>query len=280
MTFRVFSLLFPFLCAPLRPLRLNYRRPAMAVDKSPGRIRAMFGEIAPRYDLLNHLLSAGIDRWWRRRTVRLAPAAGEGPVLDVCTGTGDLALAYWRSRRGQLPVVGVDFCRPMLQLGREKVRRAGAAGKVTLLEADALSLPFADDLFQVVCIAFGLRNLADPDRGLRGDGPGVPAGGAGRGAGVFAAAVAAAAGDLRLVFPPRPAADRTGIGPQSAGSLQLPSGQRRGVFSAGGVGPEDGAGGAGRSPLLSADVWHRELVRGRESVEGSGFRYWPGWHGQ
>lgn len=139
----------------------------MAVDKSPGRIRTMFGEIAPRYDVLNHLLSAGIDRWWRRRTVRLAPAVGEEPVLDVCTGTGDLALAYWRSRQGQPPVVGVDFCRPMLQLGREKAARAGAAGKVTLLEADALSLPFADDLFQVVSIAFGLRNLADPDRGLR-----------------------------------------------------------------------------------------------------------------
>jgi len=139
----------------------------MAVDKTPERIRAMFGEIAPRYDLLNHLLSAGIDRRWRRRTVRLAPAAGDGPVLDVCTGTGDLALAYWRSRHGKAPVVGVDFCRPMLRLAQDKARLAGAAGEVTFLEADALCLPFADDLFQVVSIAFGLRNLADPDRGLR-----------------------------------------------------------------------------------------------------------------
>ena len=139
----------------------------MAVDKTPERIRAMFGEIAPRYDLLNHLLSAGIDRRWRRRTVRLAPATGDGPVLDVCTGTGDLALAYWRSRHGKTPVVGVDFCRPMLRLAQEKARLAGAAGEVTFLEADALSLPFADDHFQVVSIAFGLRNLVDPDRGLR-----------------------------------------------------------------------------------------------------------------
>lgn len=138
----------------------------MAVDKSPERICAMFGEIAPRYDLLNHLLSAGIDRRWRRRTVRLAPATA-GPVLDVCTGTGDLALAYWRSGHGRVQVVGVDFCRPMLELGRAKVRRAAATGRVELLEADALNLPFADGSFEVVSIAFGLRNLADADRGLR-----------------------------------------------------------------------------------------------------------------
>jgi demethylmenaquinone methyltransferase / 2-methoxy-6-polyprenyl-1,4-benzoquinol methylase len=127
----------------------------------------MFGAIAPRYDLLNHWLSAGIDRWWRRRTVQLASASGEGPVLDVATGTGDLALAYWRSGGGRVRVVGVDFCRPMLDLGREKIRRAGADGSLTLLEADALNLPFADGSFEVISIAFGLRNLADPDRGLR-----------------------------------------------------------------------------------------------------------------
>ena len=138
----------------------------MAVDKTPERVRTMFGEIAPRYDLLNCLLSAGIDRWWRRWTVRLAPAEGEGPVLDVCTGTGDLALAYWRSRHGKVPVVGIDFCRPMLDLAQEKLRRAGA-NSVALLEADALNLPFDDDAFEVVAIAFGLRNLVDPDRGLR-----------------------------------------------------------------------------------------------------------------
>jgi len=138
----------------------------MAVDKSSPRIRQMFGEIARRYDLLNHLLSAGMDRWWRRRTVRLAPPAAEGPVLDVCTGTADLALAYWRFGRGRLRGVGADFCRPMLVLGQEKCRRAEAVG-LTLVEADAQQLPFADDTFQVVSVAFGLRNVSDPDRGLR-----------------------------------------------------------------------------------------------------------------
>jgi demethylmenaquinone methyltransferase/2-methoxy-6-polyprenyl-1,4-benzoquinol methylase len=138
----------------------------MSVDKSPRRIRQMFGEIARRYDLLNHLLSAGMDRWWRRRTVRLAPPGGEGAVLDVCTGTADLALAYWRYGGGRVRVVGADFCRPMLRLGQEKCHRAKAVG-LSLVEADAQHLPFADNTFQVVSVAFGLRNLSDPDRGLR-----------------------------------------------------------------------------------------------------------------
>jgi len=137
----------------------------LSVDISADRIRRMFAEIARRYDLLNHLLSLGIDRWWRRRTVRLVPARGAGPILDVCTGTGDLALAYWRACKGRVPIVGADFCRPMLDVGRQKCRRAGAE-QVELVEADAERLPFADDTFQVVCVAFGLRNVSDTGRGL------------------------------------------------------------------------------------------------------------------
>lgn len=128
----------------------------------------MFGEIARRYDLLNHLLSMGIDRSWRRRTVKLVPPAeDQGPILDVCTGTGDLALAYWRASGGQTPILGADFCHPMLTIGQEKCRRAGAADRITLLEADARRLPFPDDTFQIVCVAFGLRNVVDTDEGLR-----------------------------------------------------------------------------------------------------------------
>ena len=127
----------------------------------------MFGEIAGRYDFLNRLLSLGIDRSWRRRTVKLVPPAGNAPILDVCTGTADLALAYWRAGKGQVPVVGTDFCQPMLAIGREKCRRAGAADQITLLEADTLRLPFPDDTFQIVCVAFGLRNVSDTDAGLR-----------------------------------------------------------------------------------------------------------------
>ncbi len=139
----------------------------MSIDKSSTRVRRMFGEIARRYDLLNHLLSLGIDRSWRRRTVRLVPPQDDGPILDVCTGTADLALAYWRASRGGVPIVGADFCGPMLAIGREKCRRAGAENRITLVEADARRLPFGDDKFQIVCVAFGLRNVSDTHQGLR-----------------------------------------------------------------------------------------------------------------
>ena len=127
----------------------------------------MFGEIAGRYDFLNRLLSLGIDRRWRRKTVELVPPIGDAPILDVCAGTADLALAYWRASGGMVHVVGTDFCLPMLEIGREKCRRAGADAQVSLLEADTLQLPFPDNTFQIVSVAFGLRNLADTDAGLR-----------------------------------------------------------------------------------------------------------------
>jgi demethylmenaquinone methyltransferase / 2-methoxy-6-polyprenyl-1,4-benzoquinol methylase len=140
----------------------------MQLDKSSARIRQMFGEIAGRYDLLNHVLSLGIDLAWRRKTVRRVPyVTGNGPILDVCTGTGDLALAYWRASGRRARIVGADFCHPMLVLAKQKSRRAGAEEQVSWIEADAQQLPFADDLFQIVCVAFGLRNVSDTDRGLR-----------------------------------------------------------------------------------------------------------------
>ncbi len=139
----------------------------MTIDKSSARVRAMFGQIARRYDFLNHFLSLGIDRSWRRRTTKLVPPTDTGPILDICTGTADLALAYWRASGRRVPIVGADFCRPMLAVGRDKCRRAGADDRITLLEADARRLPFPDDTFQIVCVAFGLRNVSDTDEGLR-----------------------------------------------------------------------------------------------------------------
>lgn len=126
----------------------------------------MFGQIAPRYDLLNHLLSLNIDRYWRWRTTRLVPPA-HGPVLDLCTGTGDLALAYDRAARGGAPIVGADFCHEMLVRALRKAARRGAGGRVQFLEADAQQLPFPENHFQVTTVAFGLRNVTDADRGLR-----------------------------------------------------------------------------------------------------------------
>ncbi|HWB00610.1 MAG TPA: bifunctional demethylmenaquinone methyltransferase/2-methoxy-6-polyprenyl-1,4-benzoquinol methylase UbiE [Pirellulales bacterium] len=138
----------------------------MPVDKSEARVRRMFGDIAARYDLLNHLLSLNLDKYWRWRTVRDVPPRGGEPVLDLCTGTGDLALAYARATDGQTPVVAADFCHPMLVVGRAKSARAGINGAVRFVEADAQHLPLPDDYFQIVSVAFGLRNVTDTDRGL------------------------------------------------------------------------------------------------------------------
>src|SRR4051812_24334429 len=137
------------------------------LDKREVRIRRMFGSIAPSYDLLNHLLSLNVDHYWRWRTTRLVPPAGDGPVLDLCTGTGDLALAYDRAAGGKVPVVGADFCHEMLVLAAAKTGRRQALGRIKFLEADAQRLPFADDLFQITTVAFGLRNVTDTDQGLR-----------------------------------------------------------------------------------------------------------------
>src|SRR6059058_1915673 len=104
------------------------------LDKRETRIRRMFNGIAPRYDLLNHLLSLNIDRYWRWRTTRLVPPAGDAPILDLCTGTGDLALAYDRAARRQAPIVGADFCHEMLVRATDKTRRRGAAGRVRYVE--------------------------------------------------------------------------------------------------------------------------------------------------
>ncbi len=136
------------------------------IDKSAMRVRRMFGQIAPRYDLVNHLLSLSIDRRWRRKAVRLAPPEGSEPILDVCTGTADLALAYRQAASAATRIVGADFCRPMLAVAARKCRRLGDRGRVELVEADALRLPFPDDGFQLVSVAFGLRNMADTDAGL------------------------------------------------------------------------------------------------------------------
>jgi demethylmenaquinone methyltransferase/2-methoxy-6-polyprenyl-1,4-benzoquinol methylase len=138
----------------------------MTVDKSGERVKRMFGEIAPRYDLMNHVLSMNVDRYWRWRTCRLTrPVAGE-PILDLCTGTGDLAFAFHRYTHGQAPIVAADFCPEMLEIGEAKKRRAGLNGEIKFMEADAQSLPFPDNHFQLVSVAFGLRNVADTDRGL------------------------------------------------------------------------------------------------------------------
>lgn len=125
----------------------------------------MFAGIASRYDLLNHLLSANIDRRWRARVVRhvLAELRGGGRALDVACGTGDLSLALAEGTGAN--VTGLDFCRPMLDFAARKSE--DRAGGILYVEGDALRLPFADETFDAVTIAFGLRNLASVEGGLR-----------------------------------------------------------------------------------------------------------------
>jgi demethylmenaquinone methyltransferase/2-methoxy-6-polyprenyl-1,4-benzoquinol methylase len=138
----------------------------MNVDKSDARVKRMFGQIAPRYDRMNHLLSMNVDRYWRWKTVRRVAPQGTAPILDVCTGTGDLAFAYLRRVQPGTEVVATDFCREMLHQGSLKQQRQRGTGQVTFLEADTQQLPFDDDLFQIVSVAFGLRNVSDTDQGL------------------------------------------------------------------------------------------------------------------
>lgn len=136
------------------------------LDKRETRIRRMFEHIAPSYDFLNHLLSFNVDHYWRWRTTRLAPPRGKAPILDLCTGTGDLALAYDRATGGTVPIVAADFCHGMLQRAIVKARQARALGRIRFLEADAQKLPFPNDSFQIATVAFGLRNVTNTDRGL------------------------------------------------------------------------------------------------------------------
>ena len=137
-----------------------------SVDKSGSRVREMFRQIAPRYDLMNHLLSANIDRLWRRQAVSLLKIIDDSPILDTCTGTGDLALAIAK-KAPSVDVVGSDFCNAMLEIADQKGKKQNKQDQVRFLEADSQFLPFDDNQFQCVTVAFGLRNVADTDRGLR-----------------------------------------------------------------------------------------------------------------
>jgi demethylmenaquinone methyltransferase/2-methoxy-6-polyprenyl-1,4-benzoquinol methylase len=136
------------------------------LDKRETRIRSMFEHIAPTYDLLNHLLSLNVDHYWRWRTTRLVPPFDDEPILDLCTGTGDLALAYDRAAGGRVNIVGADFCHAMLERAAVKAKQAKAQNRIRFLEADAQRLPFPDGMFQIATVAFGLRNVTDTDRGL------------------------------------------------------------------------------------------------------------------
>ena len=128
----------------------------------------MFGNIASRYDLLNHLLSGNIDKRWRRRVGKTLYATlpvqsdRTSLILDVACGTGDLSLELFE--KGEARIIGIDFCRPMLQIAKSKAHRKGCP--IPFIEGDALELPFADRTFEAATIAFGLRNLSSVEAGV------------------------------------------------------------------------------------------------------------------
>jgi demethylmenaquinone methyltransferase/2-methoxy-6-polyprenyl-1,4-benzoquinol methylase len=149
-------------------------KPAGAVDEASAAaaVREMFDSIAPRYDLLNHVLSANVDRlWWRRtaRRFRAVLAQPDAAVLDICCGTGDLTMALLKLRpQGARPILAADFSRAMLSRGAKKfaARKPGAPYAIPL-EADALHLPLRDRSLDLIVTAFGFRNLANYEAGLR-----------------------------------------------------------------------------------------------------------------
>ena len=137
------------------------------ISRSPERISAMFDDIAPRYDLLNHLLSAGIDRRWRTRAIRSLALTGREHVLDLCAGTGDLAIAARTAMPGAARVVGVDFSPVMLTLGLAKLRRKRLDSAIVLVRGDASRIPVAASTVDAVTIGFGIRNVDDRAAALR-----------------------------------------------------------------------------------------------------------------
>ena len=152
----------------MTPTRGTTPRGAATEREAAEYVRGMFGRVAGRYDLLNHLLSFQVDRYWRSRTVAKVEQVLRRPqvrVMDLCCGTGDLLLAL-EARASQTAVLlGGDFCHPMLvEAGRKAARRGAAA---PLVECDALSLPYADNSLDLITVAFGFRNFANYRAGLQ-----------------------------------------------------------------------------------------------------------------
>jgi demethylmenaquinone methyltransferase/2-methoxy-6-polyprenyl-1,4-benzoquinol methylase len=159
--------------AALKPVIGSAPEGASSPDAAARAVRAMFTSIAPRYDLLNHVLSLNIDRLWWRRTARSFAqilAQPDARVLDLCCGTGDMTFAL-RKQAGECEILGADFSHAMLQRARlkslDKISENGKSVMPSWVEADALSLPFPNEHFSLVTSAFGFRNLADYDAGLR-----------------------------------------------------------------------------------------------------------------
>jgi len=128
-------------------------------------IGSMFDSIAWRYDFLNHFLSFGIDRLWRRKAIRIISKTYENPrILDVATGTGDLAIAAMKLN--PVMVTGIDVSEKMLEIGRKKIKKKNLSDKIDLIKGDSENITFSDNTFDIAMVAFGVRNFSDPIKGL------------------------------------------------------------------------------------------------------------------
>ena len=136
------------------------------LDRDPERISRMFTDVSPRYDLLNRVLSLGFDGMWRRTAVQMARPAGARRVLDLATGTGDLAFAFARAKGFEGEVLGLDFSPEMVRRARQKAAARRVSNRVQFREGDALEIPEPDGYFDVVSVAFGVRNFQDVEKAL------------------------------------------------------------------------------------------------------------------
>lgn len=128
-------------------------------------VEAMFNDIAPKYDFLNHFLSLGIDKVWRRKVIRKIVKDNPTDVLDIATGTADLAIALAK-KHPVVKIIGVDLAENMLEVGRKKISKLNLTNRISLKQGDSLSLPFANDSFDTAMVAFGVRNYEDPVKGM------------------------------------------------------------------------------------------------------------------
>lgn len=131
------------------------------------KVQQMFSKIATRYDLLNHVLSLGLDRGWRKKVAWETRDMDCRKVLDVCTGTGDMAIELCRFWKGKAFVEGIDFSHELIEIAREKSKKSGLDGKIIFREGNAESLPYRDEQFDAVTITFGLRNINNRGKALK-----------------------------------------------------------------------------------------------------------------
>ena len=141
-------------------------------DRQPREVKQMFSRIALRYDLLNHLLSFGLDFRWRKKVSEQTARTECRRILDVCTGTGDMAISLCHYWKGKAHIDAIDFSPELLAIGTMKTKKAGVQDFITFREANAEHVPFSDESFDAVTIAFGLRNIQDRRGGIGGFSPG------------------------------------------------------------------------------------------------------------